>query len=374
MSEKHIPPQKPYLQIKDVVKTYGENYAVDHIDLDIDRHEIFALLGSSGSGKSTLLRMLAGMETPDQGKIILDGQDITRLPPYDRPINMMFQSYALFPHMTVEQNIAFGLKQDKMPKDQIAERVEEMLRLVQMSKYAKRKPHQLSGGQQQRIALARALAKQPKLLLLDEPLGALDKNLRQQTQLELVDTLEKVGVTCIMVTHDQEEAMTMATRIAIMSEGQLQQVGTPREVYDFPNSRFTAEFIGETNIFEGHLVADEADHAEIDCPELAQNILIDHSVAGPEEQTMWVSIRPEDINMHKEKPANAGEHNWTIGTVKEIAYLGSFAIYHVQLPSGRMVKSQVLSSYWYLANLEPPTWDETVYLSWPANQPVPLTR
>ena len=374
MSEKYIPPQKPYLQIKDVVKTYGENYAVDHIDLDIDRHEIFALLGSSGSGKSTLLRMLAGMETPDQGKIILDGQDITRLPPYDRPINMMFQSYALFPHMTVEQNIAFGLKQDKMPKDQIAERVEEMLRLVQMSKYAKRKPHQLSGGQQQRIALARALAKQPKLLLLDEPLGALDKNLRQQTQLELVDTLEKVGVTCIMVTHDQEEAMTMATRIAIMSEGQLQQVGTPREVYDFPNSRFTAEFIGETNIFEGHLVADEADHAEIDCPELAQNILIDHSVAGPEEQAMWVSIRPEDINMHKEKPANAGEHNWTIGTVKEIAYLGSFAIYHVQLPSGRMVKSQVLSSYWYLASLEPPTWDETVYLSWPANQPVPLTR
>ena len=374
MSEKYIPPQKPYLQIKDVVKTYGENYAVDHIDLDIDRHEIFALLGSSGSGKSTLLRILAGMETPDQGKIILDGQDITRLPPYDRPINMMFQSYALFPHMTVEQNIAFGLKQDKMPKDQIAERVEEMLRLVQMSKYAKRKPHQLSGGQQQRIALARALAKQPKLLLLDEPLGALDKNLRQQTQLELVDTLEKVGVTCIMVTHDQEEAMTMATRIAIMSEGQLQQVGTPREVYDFPNSRFTAEFIGETNIFEGHLVADEADHAEIDCPELAQNILIDHSVAGPEEQTMWVSIRPEDINMHKEKPANVGEHNWTIGTVKEIAYLGSFAIYHVQLPSGRMVKSQVLSSYWYLANLEPPTWDETVYLSWPANQPVPLTR
>ena len=211
-------------------------------------------------------------------------------------------------------------------------------------------------------------------MLLDEPLGALDKNLRQQTQLELVDTLEKVGVTCIMVTHDQEEAMTMATRIAIMSEGQLQQVGTPREVYDFPNSRFTAEFIGETNIFEGHLVVDEADHAEIDCPELAQNILIDHSVAGPEEQTMWVSIRPEDINMHKEKPANVGEHNWTIGTVKEVAYLGSFAIYHVQLPSGRMVKSQVLSSYWYLANLEPPTWDETVYLSWPANQPVPLTR
>ena len=193
---------KPYLQIQGLVKKFGDNYAVDHIDLDIEKHEIFALLGSSGSGKSTLLRMLAGMEIPNQGKIILDGQDITKLAPYDRPINMMFQSYALFPHMTVEQNIAFGLKQDKMPKDEIAARVEEMLRLVQMTKYAKRKPHQLSGGQQQRIALARSLAKRPKILLLDEPLGALDKKLRQQTQLELVNTLEQVGVTCIMVTHD----------------------------------------------------------------------------------------------------------------------------------------------------------------------------
>lgn len=220
---------KPYLQIQGLVKKFGDNYAVDNIDLDIYQHEIFALLGSSGSGKSTLLRMLAGMESPNQGKIILDGQDITKLAPYERPINMMFQSYALFPHMSVEQNIAFGLKQDKMPKGEIDARVEEMLRLVQMTKYAKRKPHQLSGGQQQRIALARSLAKRPKILLLDEPLGALDKKLRQQTQLELVNTLEQVGVTCIMVTHDQEEAMTMATRIAIMSDGQLRQVGTPRD-------------------------------------------------------------------------------------------------------------------------------------------------
>ena len=221
---------KPYLQIQGLVKKFGDNYAVDNIDLDIYQHEIFALLGSSGSGKSTLLRMLAGMESPNQGKIILDGQDITKLAPYERPINMMFQSYALFPHMSVEQNIAFGLKQDKMPKGEIDARVEEMLRLVQMTKYAKRKPHQLSGGQQQRIALARSLAKRPKILLLDEPLGALDKKLRQQTQLELVNTLEQVGVTCIMVTHDQEEAMTMATRIAIMSDGQLRQVGTPSDV------------------------------------------------------------------------------------------------------------------------------------------------
>jgi putrescine transport system ATP-binding protein len=266
MTANAAPSAKPYLQIQGLVKKFGDNYAVDHIDLDIEQHEIFALLGSSGSGKSTLLRMLAGMETPNQGKIILDGQDITGLAPYERPINMMFQSYALFPHMTVEQNIAFGLKQDKMAKGEINARVEEMLRLVQMSKFAKRKPHQLSGGQQQRVALARSLAKRPKILLLDEPLGALDKKLRQQTQLELVNTLEQVGVTCIMVTHDQEEAMTMATRVAIMSEGQLQQVGTPSDVYDFPNSRFTAEFIGETNIFEGTVVDDHADYAIIQCP------------------------------------------------------------------------------------------------------------
>lgn len=249
-NEATTPPTRavPYLQIKDIVKTYDDNYAVDHLSLNINKHEIFALLGSSGSGKSTLLRMLAGMETPTHGQIILDGEDITRLQPYDRPINMMFQSYALFPHMTVEQNIAFGLKQDKLPKAEIQDRVEEMLRLVQMSKYAKRKPHQLSGGQQQRVALARSLAKRPKLLLLDEPLGALDKKLRQQTQLELVNTLEQVGATCIMVTHDQEEAMTMASRIAIMSDGQLKQVGTPSDIYDYPNSRFTAEFMGGPTI------------------------------------------------------------------------------------------------------------------------------
>ena len=221
---------QPYLQIKGLVKKFGDNIAVNYLNLDINKHEIFALLGSSGSGKSTLLRMLAGMETPSEGQIILDGQDITKLAPYDRPINMMFQSYALFPHMTVEQNISFGLKQDKLPKEEVQARVDEMLRLVQMPQYAKRKPHQLSGGQQQRVALARSLAKRPKLLLLDEPLGALDKKLRQQTQFELVNTLEKVGVTCIMVTHDQEEAMTMASRVAIMSHGELQQVGTPADV------------------------------------------------------------------------------------------------------------------------------------------------
>ena len=359
------PAAQPYLQIKGLVKKFGSTFAVRQINLDIQQHEIFALLGSSGSGKSTLLRMLAGMETPSEGSIILDGQDITALAPYERPINMMFQSYALFPHMTVEQNIAFGLKQDKLPADEINARVEEMLRLVQMTKYAKRKPHQLSGGQQQRVALARSL---------DEPLGALDKKLRQQTQLELVNTLEKVGVTCIMVTHDQEEAMTMATRVAIMSDGELQQVDTPSNIYDYPNSRFTAEFIGETNIFEGKVVHKDEGHALIECDELPSKIYTDQKFDGKVDQTIWVSIRPEDIDLHKEKPAHRDTHNWAKGTVKEIAYLGSFAIYHVQMQSGRIIKSQVPAPYWYVRNITPPTWGDEVYLDWPENQPTPLTR
>lgn len=363
--------QAHYLQIKDIVKTFGDNYAVDHVTLNIEKNEIFALLGSSGSGKSTLLRMLAGMETPSQGQIILDGEDITKLQPYDRPINMMFQSYALFPHMTVEQNIAFGLKQDKLPKEEIAERVQEMLRLVQMTKYAKRKPHQLSGGQQQRVALARSLAKRPKLLLLDEPLGALDKKLRQQTQLELVNTLEKVGATCIMVTHDQEEAMTMASRIAIMSDGQLMQVGTPSDIYDYPNSRFTAEFMGETNILPGTVTEDGSDHTVIHCPDVEQPVYLGHGISGPEEQNIWLSIRPEDINIYREQPQQ--EYNWSVGTVKEIAYLGSFGIFHIQLPSGKIIKSQVLSSYWEQSNIPMPTWEEKVYISWPDDQASPLT-
>ena len=364
--------QQPYLQIQGVVKKFDDNYAVDHVDLTIYKHEIFALLGSSGCGKSTLLRMLAGMLTPSAGKIILDGQDITHLAPYDRPINMMFQSYALFPHMTVEQNIAFGLKQDKLPKDEISDRVAEMLKLVQMTKYATRKPHQLSGGQQQRIALARSLAKRPKLLLLDEPLGALDKNLRQQTQLELVNTIEKVGVTCIMVTHDQDEAMTMSTRIAVMSEGQLMQVGTPSEIYDFPTSRFTAEFIGETNLFDGEVVVDEDAHVEIKSPDLPANIFINHGISGHAGQKLWVSIRPEDVRIDLTKPNLT--HNYAEGVIKEIAYLGGTIIYHVQMPTGKIVKAMATSSRWYLEDIDPPTWDDKVFLSWRRNLPVVLIQ
>lgn len=352
--------KQQFLQIKGVTKKFGDFYAVDDVNLVIPKNEIFALLGSSGSGKSTLLRMLAGMETPTEGRIILDGEDITDLSSYHRPTNMMFQSYALFPHMTVEQNVAFGLKQDKVPKDEIVERVGKLLDLVQMRKYAKRKPHQLSGGQQQRVALARSLAKRPKLLLLDEPLGALDKKLRVQTQFELVNVIETVGVTCIMVTHDQEEAMTMASRIAIMSEGKLEQVGGPREIYEFPNSRFTAEFIGSTNIFEGRLSVDEPDHIVIDSADLGRGIYVDHGITGPKGMTVWYSIRPEDITLCRQKPES--QYNWAEGKVHDIAYLGSHSVYHVKLTSGRIVIANVPTSHW--GGEKPATWGDEVVVKW----------
>src|SRR5246500_5389914 len=246
-----------FVQIVDVVKKFGETVAVRNVSLSVAKGELFALLGSSGCGKSTLLRMLAGLESVTSGKILIDGEDLAQLPPYRRPVNMMFQSYALFPHMTVEANVAFGLKQEGVPKSELKDRVQTALDLVQMGRFAKRKPHQLSGGQQQRVALARSLVKRPKLLLLDEPMSALDKQIRQRTQIELVNILDKVGVTCMMVTHDQEEAMTMANRLAVMSEGQIVRLGTPNQVYEFPNSRFSAEFIGSTNLFDGNVVEGE---------------------------------------------------------------------------------------------------------------------
>lgn len=362
---------QPYLEIVEVVKKFGDNTVVDHVSLTINKNDIFALLGSSGSGKSTLLRMLAGMETPTGGRIILDGQDITHLPPYERPINMMFQSYALFPHMTVANNIAFGLKQDGLPKAEIEARVEKMLDLVQMKKYAGRKPFQLSGGQQQRVALARSLAKRPKLLLLDEPLGALDKKLRQQTQLELVNLIEQVGVTCIMVTHDQEEAMTMAGRIAIMSEGQLLQVASPSEIYEHPNCCFTAEFIGETNMFAGNVVVDEPDYVEIESPEMTARIFVGHGITGTLGMPVWFSLRPERLNLSRAAPEGQ-THNLSAGVVHDIAYLGGFSIYHVKLPTGKIVKASIPATRW---RDEPaPTWEEPVFISWGENDGVVLTQ
>ncbi|WP_419834479.1 ABC transporter ATP-binding protein [Endozoicomonas atrinae] len=358
------------LQIQNVTKKFDDVLAVDHVSLDIPKGEIFALLGASGSGKSTLLRMLAGFDKPTSGQIILGGQDITSLPPYERPINMMFQSYALFPHMTVEQNIAYGLKQDKLPKDKIQKKVDEMLNLVHMTQYAKRKPHQLSGGQRQRVALARSLAKEPQLLLLDEPMGALDKKLRTRMQLELVEIIEQVGVTCLMVTHDQEEAMTMAHRIAIMDAGWIVQVGSPTDIYETPNSRMAAEFIGSINMFEGKITQDEADHVVIESHLLNAPVRIGHGIATAlENPDVWVAIRPEKTRITRDKPAT--DINWSSGIIDDIAYLGTHSVYYVRLDSGKIIQANMANTE---RHGERPTWNDPVYVSWEESSPVVLNN
>ncbi|PMS14284.1 polyamine ABC transporter ATP-binding protein [Trinickia caryophylli] len=359
-----------FVRIDDVVKQFGDSTAVDHVSLHIAKNELFALLGSSGCGKSTLLRMLAGLETATSGRIFVDGEDLASLPPYRRPVNMMFQSYALFPHMTVEANVAFGLKQEGTPKHEIRERVTDALALVQMSPYAKRKPHQLSGGQQQRVALARSLVKRPKLLLLDEPMSALDKKIRQKTQLELVNIIDKVDVTCVMVTHDQEEAMTMASRLAVMSEGRIVQIGTPSEVYEFPNTRFSAEFIGTTNLFEGVVVEDEPDHIYVESDSLQTRLYVSHGVTGPLGMSVGISVRPERVAVSREKPASS--HNWAHGVVSDVAYMGSYSLYHVRLPSGKTVISNVPSAL--LASDGAPAYNDDVFVSWAPSSGVVLTQ
>jgi len=324
-----------YLVTEKLVKRFDEALAVDDISLSIGRGEIFALLGSSGCGKSTLLRMLAGFEKPTSGSILLGGQDIGKFPPYDRPMNMMFQSYALFPHLDIWENIAFGLKREGLPKAKIKQRVGEMLDLVQLGPFAKRKPHQLSGGQQQRVALARSLAKQPKLLLLDEPLGALDKKLREQTQFELVSIIKQIEVTCVMVTHDQEEAMTMANRIAVMSsKGRVLQVGTPEEVYEHPANRFVADFIGNVNLFEARLNVEDADHRAAVTG--IGEVHVGHSVGGVANMQIAIAVRPEKIEINKRKPSV--NRNLFAGTVKEIAYFGSYNTYIVVAGDGSQVR------------------------------------
>ncbi|WP_034411801.1 ABC transporter ATP-binding protein [Derxia gummosa] len=330
-----------FLRIERLTKRFDDVAAVDDVSLSIRKGEIFALLGSSGCGKSTLLRMLAGFEAPTAGHILLENRDISALPPYERPINMMFQSYALFPHLTVWENIAFGLKRDGLPKTEIAERVEAMLSLVQLNKFAKRKPHQLSGGQQQRVALARSLAKKPRLLLLDEPLGALDKKLREQTQLELVNIIKQVGVTCVMVTHDQEEAMTMADRIAIMSAGSFLQVGQPHEIYETPANRFVADFIGNVNLFDGTLVVDEPDHVVINTPQCG--FYVSHGITGTVGMPVTVALRPEKIALGRDRP-DSTEHNCAEVTVADYAYFGSFTLYVLAFPGGMKVKVSVANT------------------------------
>lgn len=363
------PAPEVLLRVESVTKIYdGTVKAVDDVSLTVMKGEIFALLGGSGCGKSTLLRMMAGFETPTKGKIFLADQDITNLPPFQRPINMMFQSYALFPHLSVWENVAFGLKRDGMPKDEIADRVEKMLSLAQLNKYAKRKPHQLSGGQQQRVALARSLAKRPQLLLLDEPLGALDKKLRETTQLELVNIIEEVGVTCVLVTHDQEEAMTMASRIAVMSEGYFLQVDAPDAVYEMPNSRKVADFIGNVNIFEGKIEEDEPDHITVRCPECVH--YVGHGVSGHPGMDVGVALRPEKIMLSKDKPD--GDFNWCVGEVVEMVYFGAHTTYHLKLDSGKVIKAQELNNTRDLScGL---TWGDRAYASWNDLAMVVLTQ
>ena len=363
-----LSPGDGYLRTERLVKRFDGVVAVDEVSLSIKKGEIFALLGSSGCGKSTLLRMLAGFEKPTSGAVILNGVDIASFPPYERPINMMFQSYALFPHLTVWDNIAFGLKREGMPKAQLQTRVEEMLSLVQMTALAKRKPHQLSGGQQQRVALARSLAKKPQLLLLDEPLGALDRKLRERTQFELVNIIESVGVTCVMVTHDQEEAMTMASRIAVMSQGRVLQTGTPKEIYEHPNGRFVADFIGNVNLFEGRLTLDEADRCEITTEQGI--VCVGHGISGAVGMAAAVAVRPEKIHIAKERPPVS--QNIFTGKVREIAYFGSYSTFIVEMPGGRSVK--ITGSNATRQGSGDITWDDPVFFWWDAAAPVVLTQ
>jgi putrescine transport system ATP-binding protein len=358
------PTARPLIRIEGVSKTFGDFTAVNKVDLNIYPGEFFSLLGASGCGKTTLLRMLAGFETPSAGKIFIDGVDMAAIPPYERPVNMMFQSYALFPHMTVEQNVAFGLKQDGLPKSQIRARVRAVLDLVQMGPFARRKPSQLSGGQRQRVALARCLVKEPKVLLLDEPLAALDKKLREQTQLELVNIQDRVGITFVMVTHDQEEAMVMSARIGVMRGGSLEQVGTPVEIYEYPSTAFVADFVGTANMFDGVVTADEADTVVVSCPELQHPLTVAHAGNVPVGAPVTVMVRPEKMSISREPPP--APLNWARGVVRDIAYLGDISVYHLTLESGRSLQVSVTNLRH--THEQRATWEDEVYVAWhPAN-------
>ena len=356
-----------FLRIDHITKRFGETTAVNDISLDIARGEIFALLGSSGCGKSTLLRVLSGFETPSSGRVWLGNQDVTDLPPNERPMNMMFQSYALFPHMNVWENVAFGLKRDGVGKAEIAQRVEAMLQLVQLQNFAKRNPHQLSGGQQQRVALARSLVKRPQLLLLDEPLGALDKKLREQTQVELVNIIKQVGVTCVMVTHDQDEAMTMADRIAVMSEGRLLQVGSPSEVYEYPNCRFVADFVGNVNLFDGELTEDQPDHAEISSD--ACRFRIGHGISGHLGMAVTVALRPEKINLSLSPVAS--DVNTVSCEVQSLSYFGSYTSYALKMRDGRTMQAWVTNAD---RHQDPIEMGQQLWAHWQDNAMVVLTQ
>jgi putrescine transport system ATP-binding protein len=367
------PDAKPFIRVQSVSKHFGPFTAVDSVDLDIYKGELFSLLGGSGCGKTTLLRMLAGFETPSTGTIYIDGVDMTNVPPYERPVNMMFQSYALFPHMTVENNVAYGLKRDGIDKGEIKRRVDEMLAMVELTQFAKRKPHQLSGGQKQRVALARSLVKQPKVLLLDEPLGALDKRLRENTQFELMNIQEQLGVTFVVVTHDQEEAMTLSTRIAMMDAGRFMQIGTPTEIYEFPDSRLVANFIGSANMFEVRVIENGPDHITVQCKEPECEFYVDHGFAIQEGTRVWAAVRPEKIRVSKTAPESVAP-NQMKGVIDDIGYLGKLSTYRVRVGDDRII--EITSP-----NLSRPRdgslaldWEDEIYLSWDASSVVVLTK
>jgi putrescine transport system ATP-binding protein len=351
---------EPFLRIEDVSKSFGTFQAVRNVSLTVGKGEIFALLGGSGCGKTTLLRMLAGFEEPTSGRIFLDGRDMAGVPPWERPVHMMFQSYAIFPHMTVEANVAYGLKHEKsLTKADRAARVAEMLDLVQLSQFGHRKPHQISGGQRQRVALARALARQPKLLLLDEPLAALDKKLREHTQFELMSIQERTGVTFIVVTHDQEEAMTLADRIAVMDKGEVRQVGSPNEVYEFPSSKFVASFIGSVNSFEATVLAREKPHLRLSVPTLGGEVLARDIPGVTEGQKVQLAIRPEKMRITKDKPEGA---NAVAGHVKDLAYFGKDSLYRITV-NGALVQAHAVNARRGDEGTRVADWDEDIWVS-----------
>ena len=355
------PDAQPIVQIRSLSKRYGKTTAVDAIDLDVYAGELFAILGGSGSGKTTLLRLLAGFEQPTAGRILIDGVDMTNVAPYERPVNMMFQSYALFPHMTVEQNVAYGLKKDRVDASEIKDRVADMLRLVRLMPLATRKPGRLSGGEQQRVALARALVKRPKLLLLDEPLAALDKKLREHTQFELMNLQEDLGVTFIVVTHDQEEAMTLSSRIAVMNAGAFEQIGTPGEVYEYPANRFIADFIGNINLLEATVIDFQSGRVRLNCEQTqcVLDVLSNEQPANGSRQ--WIAVRPEKIYIDLEKPS-AVDRAVLKGTVLDLGYFGNLSVYRVQLANGTVV--QVSAQNRRRSATHKVEWDDEVFISW----------
>ncbi|MFB9950218.1 ABC transporter ATP-binding protein [Rhizobium puerariae] len=368
------PSAVPFIRFENITKRFGDFTAVDNLTLDIYEREFFSLLGPSGCGKTTLMRMLAGFEEPTEGRILLQGKDISGVPPYRRPTNMMFQSYALFPHMTVEKNIAFGLEQDNLPKGEIAKRVEEMLKLVKLESFAKRKPNQLSGGQRQRVALARSLAKRPKVLLLDEPLGALDKKLREETQFELMDIQTELGLTFLIVTHDQEEAMTVSDRIAVMDKGIIMQVATPAEIYEAPNSRYVADFIGDINILEGTVATTGSalgapGEVHIDCDGIS--VAVEQECQAAKGDKVAFAIRPEKVRISQDRPAETSA-NVVYGEVWDIGYLGDFSVFLVKLADDRIVRAAQAN----VSRLvdRPITFGDMVWLTWSRDAGLVLTR